>query len=114
MSKLSNDDLRAKALASLAAMTDAEKAEIQRGIDSDPDSPELTDRDFARMRPADDELVSLAKRARGQRGPGKAPKKQQINVRLDPDVLDRLRATGPGWQSRINVAVREYLAKERA
>jgi uncharacterized protein (DUF4415 family) len=30
-----------------------------------------------------------------------------VNLRLDPDVLAHFRATGPGWQSRINEALRK-------
>jgi uncharacterized protein (DUF4415 family) len=33
--------------------------------------------------------------------------KQATSLRLDPDVLDHYRATGPGWQSRINQALRK-------
>ncbi|MFN4039921.1 MAG: BrnA antitoxin family protein [Erythrobacter sp.] len=35
--------------------------------------------------------------------------KQQVTLRLDPDVLDAFRSTGKGWQSRINAALRETL-----
>jgi uncharacterized protein (DUF4415 family) len=34
--------------------------------------------------------------------------KERITVRLDADVLDRLRAEGPGYQSRINAILRSY------
>jgi hypothetical protein len=30
----------------------------------------------------------------------------------DPDIIERFRATGPGWQSRINAALREYLDRQ--
>jgi len=30
-----------------------------------------------------------------------------VTLRLDPDVLDRFRADGPGWQGRINAALRK-------
>lgn len=33
--------------------------------------------------------------------------KGSINIRLDADVLSHFRATGPGWQSRINEALRK-------
>lgn len=33
--------------------------------------------------------------------------KRQVTLRLDGDLLDRLRATGPGWQSRINDLLRK-------
>ena len=43
-----------------------------------------------------------------QRGrPKSAAPKVSTTLRLDPDVLDSFRATGPGWQSRINAALRK-------
>jgi uncharacterized protein (DUF4415 family) len=33
--------------------------------------------------------------------------KESIAIRLDPDVLAHYRATGPGWQSRINADLRK-------
>jgi uncharacterized protein (DUF4415 family) len=47
------------------------------------------------VRPADG---TLSKRGR----PRMENPKQQVTLRLDRDVLDRLRASGPGWQSRVN------------
>ena len=35
--------------------------------------------------------------------------KQQVTLRLDADVLDTFRSGGPGWQSRINAALRKVL-----
>lgn len=40
--------------------------------------------------------------------------KQQISVRLDPDVLDGLRGLGAGWQGEMNRALREWLIRRRA
>jgi len=74
------------------------------------DIPEWTDEDFARARPtreAFSEIVEAFEKMRGQRGPQKAPTKERIGLRLDRDVVAHFRATGPGWQSRIN----EVLAK---
>lgn len=34
----------------------------------------------------------------------------QINIRLSPDVLAVLRATGPGWQTRVDTILRERFA----
>ena len=64
------------------------------------------------MRPARDvlppELVAiLPKRKPGQRGPQKAPIKQQVTLRLDQDVLRHFRSKGSGWQSRINKSLRK-------
>jgi uncharacterized protein (DUF4415 family) len=69
---------------------------------------ELTDEDFRRMRPLSDfpDLAELV-RGRGERGPQKAPTKQQVTLRLDRDVIERFRATGKGWQSRVNEALRK-------
>ena len=32
--------------------------------------------------------------------------KQVVSLRLDPDIIEVFRATGPGWQARINEALR--------
>ena len=63
--------------------------------------PELTDEDFARGDVyVGDRLV--------QRGRPKSDNpKQAVNLRLDPDVLEHFRATGPGWQTRINDLLRK-------
>jgi len=39
--------------------------------------------------------------------PRKAAPKEAVSLRLDPEVLKHFRATGPGWQSRINAALRK-------
>jgi len=39
--------------------------------------------------------------------PRKAAPKQAVNLRLDSDVLAYFRDEGPGWQSRINAALRK-------
>ena len=41
------------------------------------------------------------------RGPGKRPSKQQLTLRIAPDVLARWKASGSGWQTRMS----EVLAK---
>ena len=69
---------------------------------------ELTAEDFRAMKPLDHypELAKLV-RGRGERGPQKAPTKQQVTLRLDREVVERFRATGPGWQSRVNEALKK-------
>jgi uncharacterized protein (DUF4415 family) len=37
---------------------------------------------------------------------GDAPKRQ-LTLRIDPDVIDKFRADGPGWQGRMNAALRK-------
>ncbi len=73
------------------------------------DNPELTDDELAKGRPFAEALPELAEslnRALRRRGPQKAPTKELISLRLDRDTLQAYRATGPGWQSRINDALR--------
>jgi uncharacterized protein (DUF4415 family) len=46
--------------------------------------------------------------ARVQRGRPKAEvTKVSTTIRLDPDVLSVFKADGPGWQSRMNAALRK-------
>ena len=47
------------------------------------------------------------------RGPNKRPVKEQVAVRYSPDVLAFFRATGAGWQTRMDEALREYVATRR-
>jgi uncharacterized protein (DUF4415 family) len=77
---------------------------------------ELLASDFKKMRPAFEvlppELVEIIKNRKvGQRGPQLAPVKQQVTLRLDQDVLETFRATGAGWQGRINDALRKAALK---
>ncbi len=87
--------------------SDEEEAAIQRGIALDPDNPELTEEDWARMRPVREvhpELVAEYLRTRGKQ---KRPTKVLVSLRLERDVVERLRASGPGWQSRANDMLRK-------
>ncbi|WP_228121335.1 BrnA antitoxin family protein [Gluconobacter cerevisiae] len=85
--------------------TDEEDARINQGIALDSDNPELTEADFQAMRPAVEVAPALAK-ARRVRGPQKAATKRSVSLRLDQDVLEKFKSTGPGWQTRINEALR--------
>ena len=37
-------------------------------------------------------------------------RKRSTTIRFDEDVLEAFKATGPGWQSRMNAALKEWLA----
>ncbi len=50
------------------------------------------------------------KRKPGQRGPQLAPTKQLVSVRYSPEVLEFFRATGAGWQSRMDEALKQWVA----
>ncbi|MBV8685804.1 MAG: BrnA antitoxin family protein [Alphaproteobacteria bacterium] len=67
----------------------------------DEDNPEWTDEDFARARPASELPPRVAAAFRGPGRPSGSGKRA-VSIRLDEDVLEKFRATGPGWQSRIN------------
>ena len=72
----------------------------------DPENPPLRADDFAQMRPALEVMPSaIAAAYRRQRGPQKTPTKRPVSLRLDPGVLDAYRATGKGWQARMNATL---------
>lgn len=86
----------------------------------DKENPEWTANTFKRARPAREVLpevvppklaAEMLKPKRGRpAGSTKTDAKQAVNLRLDPDVLAVLRATGPGWQTRVNTMLRERFA----
>ena len=67
------------------------------------DAPELTDEFFERA----DEYVGTRLVRRGR--PKAAVTKQALTVRYDADVVAAFKATGKGWQTRMNSALREWL-----
>jgi uncharacterized protein (DUF4415 family) len=78
----------------------------------DSENPEWTPEKFARSKRFSDLPQSLQNTlSRGQRGPQKAPTKTLISLRLSPDVLEALRATGKGWQSTVDEALRREFVK---
>jgi len=78
----------------------------------DEDNPEWTEEMFARALPPEalpPEVLAAFPRTRGR--PVKAAPKIRVAVRLDPDVVEHFRATGPGWQTRINDALAGLVRK---
>ena len=74
------------------------------------DNPEWSRQDFAKSRPAGElppEILSQFKNKPGR--PKLDNPKQPVKLRLDSDVVNALRATGPGWQTRINDMLRANL-----
>jgi uncharacterized protein (DUF4415 family) len=78
----------------------------------DDDNPEWTDEDFAMATrfeggiKAKDLTPEILARV-AHRGPQKAQTKVAVSIRLSPDVLSHFKASGPGWQSRIDEALRK-------
>ncbi len=79
----------------------------------DDDNPEWTQADFARSIPFSGLPASLQQKLRKHtRGPQKSPTKVAISIRLSKDVVDKLRETGDGWQSRVDDALRSWLKRQ--
>ena len=105
-----------------------DKAELRRrlieaGADMDPDqlsdapiddedNPEWTDEDFERAQfvedlPPDLRVAILKAFPKTKLlGPQKAPKKIPVSIRLSPEVVEYFKAGGPGWQRRIDEALK--------
>lgn len=82
-------------------LTDAEEAEIQKMIKSDPDAPEITDAQ-ARNPMSFSEAM--------KRGPGRprlANAKEAVTLRLDPEVVDRFKAKGDDWRTQMAQALKD-------
>jgi len=87
---------------------------------TDKENPEWTEEEFQNARPAAEILPELfglqvateMLRRRGR--PKAAETKTHFNIRLDADVLEAFKATGRGWQTRINRALREWLEEKES
>ena len=75
--------------------TDIEDAQITATALTDPDNLPLTDAELSQF-----------KRMRGR--PLGSGTKEQVTLRLDAKILEQFRATGNGWQTRINDALRDW------
>jgi uncharacterized protein (DUF4415 family) len=51
-----------------------------------------------------------SKRKPGQRGPQVAPTRQLVSVRYSPEVLEFFRSGGEGWQTRMDNALKQWVA----
>lgn len=75
-------------------------------LDDMDDAPELDEAFFAEARPMHETLTAGQRKAFKTGRPKAETPKKQVTLRLDADVLDRFKATGPGWQTRINAVLR--------
>ncbi len=89
-------------------LTDEEEAEIQAMIASDPDNPEMTEEELKEFRPFREVYPDLAAAIDRKLGRPKAKTtKKAISLRLDQEVIERFKAGGEGWQSRMNEVLRK-------
>lgn len=85
----------------------------QADLDAVSDNPEWTAEDFAKAIPFAEAFPELAASIR-KRGAQRSPVKVRTTIRLSPDVVDHFRAAGSGWQSRIDQALRDWIAGRAA
>ena len=71
--------------------------------------PPLTDAALQTLQPAGN-LPAALQRKLGVRGPQRTPTKERITIRLSHEVVEQFRATGDGWQTRIDTALQEWLS----
>ena len=85
------------------------EAKVQAMIASDPDAPEATDAQLAQAKPFSEAFPALAETMRKNVGgrPKAENPKVAVSLRLDPEVVSRFKAEGPGWQTRMNEALRQ-------
>ena len=70
---------------------------------------EIEQADLVRFKPAAQVLPASLQRKLGVRGPQKAPTKERVNIRLSPEVVQRFKATGAGWQTRVDATLQDWL-----
>jgi len=79
--------------------TDEEDADITAAAMSDPDALPLTEAEWKDVKP----LLRVGGRPKAE------VTKERITIRLSPDVLAVFKATGKGWQSRIDAALKKWV-----
>ena len=99
--------------------TPEEDAAIAAGIAADPDARELDAAFFRQAEPAKMALPRILGQEKAaalmkQRGrPRGNSNKAATSIRLDIDVLEAFKATGDGWQTRMNDALRDWAKAHR-
>ena len=78
--------------------THEEDAAITAAAMSDPDAVPFSDTEWEQVKP-------LVRRGR----PLGSGSKTQVTLRLDVDVVEKFRASGEGWQTRINDALKSWV-----
>ena len=80
-------------------------------LDDVSDTPEFTADEMAKAKPFAEVLPELATSAKRARGRQKAPTKRLISLRLDQSVIEAFKSQGPGWQRRINEALKSAIGR---
>ena len=95
---------------------DDETAAINAGIDADADARELDSDWHKGAKPASEVLApqtyaALVAVSRPRGRPKADETKVFTAIRLDADVLETFKATGKGWQTRVNAALRQFITE---
>lgn len=93
--------------------TAEENDRINAAIVADPDTRELTEKDFRNMHPASEVVPEIVDAYRRSRGKQKAPTKVPVSIRLSESVINAYRQGGPGWQGRIDTDLQEIVATRK-
>ena len=82
-------------------------------IPIDRDNPVWTKRDFERGMhfPGGVSLDEAVAAFRKARGPQRAPKKIAISIRLEPEIVKHFKASGAGWQGRMEAVLRKAVPR---
>ena len=81
-------------------VSDEEDAAITAAAMSDPDAIPYTDAEWEKVKP----LVRIGR-------PKAEVTKERITIRLSRDVVKQFRSTGEGWQTRMDLALRQYITE---
>lgn len=87
-----------KLKAAIIMPTPAEDAAITAAAMADPEAQPFTDAEWEQVKP-------LVRRGR----PLGSGSKTQVTLRLDVEVLEKFKASGDGWQTRINEALKSWV-----
>ena len=79
----------------------------------DEENPEWTAKEIRTAKPFAEVFPDTAEAIRRGRGPQKTPTKRPVSLRLDPDVLAAYRATGAGWQARMNATLAAHAPRRK-
>jgi uncharacterized protein (DUF4415 family) len=94
--------LRTRSGRTVRVPTAAEERAINAGIARDPDTHVLSEKEFKKLRPV----------LRGR--PKSAVHKIPVKVRLDPHVVEYFRASGRGWQTRLNATLAAHVKRSKS
>ncbi len=87
-----------------------EETAINVGIARDPDNPEWTADMFKQARPAIEVHPNLVAHSLRRKHKEEGLSKREVSIELDIDLLAHFLEGGPGWQERLNDALRQALS----